>query len=127
MFELRDLPDGWYAVIWNRDRWRGVYVHQSKVRLLRILFEEMDCYEVGLAVTRAFDQSSEHTLYVKSSVFSQSGGVESVAESLLSPYCVEGVCFPELRQAEQFKHHLEQLYIIKLLSRDYTDETALLN
>ena len=123
LFELQELHNKWYAVVWSPQQWRGVYVRRSKIKLLQILFEEMNCDQVGLAVSLTNQGSeSEQVLYLDSECCSSPKHTETVVDALLSTYCIQGVSFAKLETAQQFKKRLEDLYLIKLLSQNYDTE-----
>lgn len=118
LFELNDLPNGWWSVGWNRDRWYGIYTPRSHIRLLKLVFEELGGEQIGLSVSDYLGK--EQVLYI-SAALCQELGYKTVADQELYNQNVQSVCFPTQPEAEQFKLWLEKKYFMKLLSHDYNE------
>lgn len=114
-FELTKHTDGWWAVMWPEDRWRGIYDQKTKIKLAEILFGDIGCNQVAFAVKT--EGGSYSTLWVDSYVFMMKDGAESIA-SLMSQYVVGGVKFPQQDQAEKLLKYLEKQYIWSILKQD---------
>jgi hypothetical protein len=89
------------------------------VKLLDILFNDIKVDEAVLAVDRGRG-IHDSILYIKRTAYYETKG--KVAE-WLDDYTIRGVKFIQLEQAQAFKQHLDQLYLMKLLKADYDEET----
>jgi hypothetical protein len=117
-FTINDLPGGDWSVVWNPLYWNsGIYKRNSMVKLLDILFNDIQVDEAELAVDRG---KQESILYLDRTAYYQNG--EKLVDYLLDGYTVRGVRFAQLEKATAFKQHLDQLYLMKLLKADYDEE-----
>lgn len=118
---MRDLPNGWYSVSWDKDRWVGVYKRQSFEKLFDIIVEHVHCPEFSIGFDyRNRAEALSDTMHINTRLLYQADGIKTLTDHLMSmDICIDGVAFPNLEYAEKFKKFLEQRYIFNLLKHDY--------
>lgn len=84
----------------------------TRVKLLDILFREVKCFEVGLAIL--LQGGEMDTLWIDFSVWAQDT-TQNYSDYLMDMYEIRGVVFRNKNEAEQFQDILEKKYIWKIL------------
>jgi hypothetical protein len=109
-FILNDLPNNTWSVEWPT--FKNITDKVTGKKLLRILFEDIKCYEVGIGVK--LNSGEMDTLWIKSNLFWQDkeGSYTNYLEDM---YEIGGVVFLYKNEAEQLQDILEKKYIWKVL------------
>jgi hypothetical protein len=105
----KSTNDNW-VVSWPT--FRSIRDSVSNIKLLDILFGEMQCYQVGLAILLRGNEYD--TLWIDAIVWYQDTK-KQYGDYLESMYEIQGVVFREQHEAEKLQDILEKKYIWKVL------------
>ena len=109
-FELYATEHGNHVVHWPK--FTNIGDVDPRIKLLDILFGEIKCLEVGLALM--LHGGDMDTLWLNYSVWAQDNKHE-YGEYLMDMYEVRGVVFRKEEEAIKFQDILEKKYIWKIL------------
>ena len=109
-FKIQKTESKQWAVYWFT--FKNIKEVDSKLKLLNIVFGQMNCNEVGLAVLL---QDGEYdTLWLNYKVWAQNSEL-NYADYVMDMYEIRGVVFHTQAEAKQFQDILEKKYIWKVL------------
>lgn len=109
-FELYTTEANNHVVHWPT--FKNIKEAGTSTKLLDILFIEVKCFEVGLAIL--LHRGDMDTLWISSSAYAQDNK-HVYAEYLMDMYEIRGVVFRNKNEAEKFQDILEKKYIWKML------------
>jgi hypothetical protein len=109
-FIINDTPNNNWVVSWPT--FRNIRDSVSNIKLLDILFGEIQCYQVGLAIRVRGNEYD--TLWLDAIVWYQDTE-KQYGDYLESMYEIQGVVFNEQSEAIKFQDILEKKYIWKIL------------
>lgn len=108
-FILTDLENKKYTVSWPT--LEDIRQADTKIKLLKVLFNEIKVYEAGLVIKHNVDEVD--ILWIKESAYYASPDYDIY---LHDHYEIVGVAFIDLLQAENFKEYLEKKLVWKILN-----------
>jgi hypothetical protein len=109
-FELYSTTHGNHVVHWPT--FKNIRDVDARIRLLDILFVEVKCFEVGLALL--LQNGEIETLWIEFNSWAP-GPNHVYSEYLMDMYEIRGVVFKNNEEAKQFQDILEKKYIWKIL------------
>jgi len=109
-FELYSTDRGNHVVHWPT--FKNIKTVDTRLKLLDILFGEIKCFQVGLALL--LQGGRMDTLWIDYIVWAQDTK-HDYSEYLMDMYEIRGVVFRNKNEAEQFQDILEKKYVWKIL------------
>lgn len=109
-FELHKTTADRWVVDWPT--FKNIRDTGTGVKLLDILFGEIKCHQVGLALL--LNNNESETLWIDFSIWA-TDTKNHYAEYLMDMYEIRGVVFHKEHEAIQFQDILEKKYIWKIL------------
>ena len=112
-FEILDVNKDW-AVVWPS--FDTMFTDKMKFDLLDLVFEEVNCHEVGLGMVELDDDGKKDytIMWVKQDIWFNDL-TDEYTRYLYKYYHIGGAVFHELKEAEHFKDILEKRYAWQLL------------
>jgi hypothetical protein len=108
-FIIEEKDTNKYVVSWPT--FEDIRTIESGMKLLRLLFDELKNYEIGLVLNSSDDT---YVMYITYIAFAQSGShLFDIYQ--LKRYNIAGVVFDNKTSAEKLVEHLEKKYIWRLL------------
>ena len=110
-FTLSELIDTW-AVSWPK--WKNIKEFDTKKKLLSVLFDDIKCDEVGIAIAISMFGDDIDVMWIPLNTWAQdiNGDYAAYLEDM---YEIKGVIFKHKDEAIRFKEYLEKKLVWKIL------------
>lgn len=109
-FELYTTERNNHVVHWPT--FKNIRDADTRIKLLDIIFGEVKCFEVGLAIV--LQGGDMDTLWIDFTVWAQDT-TQIYSDYLMDMYEIRGAVFRNKNEAEKFQDILEKKYIWKIL------------
>jgi len=113
LFPITSVQNNKFLVSWPK--WQNIKHFDTKKRLLAVLFDDIDSYEVGIAIMAGVPSGGEiDVMWITAFTWAQDVNGD-YARYLEDMYDIKGVVFNSEDEALRFQDYLEKKYIWKTL------------